>query len=354
MNEVMKHYRHLKKRDRTRIARMKGWGYSLSKIALKTGFNKSTISREFRRNGDIVDRDVKYLKKLYLDLGLKEEYDRIKDKPDHERYLKYETKWADRKAKARTVKSTKRCKIPNEVRSWIKLQLRAGLTPEQAAGRSKRKFKRGISHESVYRIIAQDKKDGGTLYKKLPRFRKRKQRVGSRDYSNTTIPGRVGIEFRPQTVKKRKRLGDLEGDLIVGKAHKSYLLTIVDRRSRQVAIQYLKSRDKKSVKNGFLSALKKMPAALTLTLDNAREFSCHEEITARTGIQIYFANPYASHERGSIENTNGIIRRTFPKKTDFRRVKRAKIENLEKRINSTPRKILGYLTAKEFVSKQML
>lgn len=350
----MSHYRHLTKRDRSRIGRMKGWGYSLSEIARKTGFNKSTISRELKRNGSIVDRDVGFIKKLYLDLGLIEEFERIKNRPNNQKFLKYETKRAHNRAKDRIEKSAQRSKISPELKRWVVNKLRVGLTPEQVAGRSKLEFARGLSHESVYKIILADRKRGGDLFRLLPRFKKRKQRLGQRSYSNKNIAGRVGIEKRPVAANQRSRLGDLEGDLIVGKDNKSFLLTIVDRRSRQVAIEFLCSRKKAVVQKAIQAAISRMPVAKTLTLDNGKEFSCHIEVTKNCGVAIYFANPYASHERGTVENTNGLIRRTFPKKTDFRNISRSKIMMLERRLNSTPRKILGYLSSEEFVDKHAL
>src|SRR4051812_42980221 len=107
----MKHYRHLSKKDRKKISRMKSYGWSCSRIAKLIGVDKSTISRELRRNGEMKDRDLKFWKKLYLDLGLFEEYEQIKDQPDNERFLSYEAKYAERRAEARSLRSVRRAKI---------------------------------------------------------------------------------------------------------------------------------------------------------------------------------------------------------------------------------------------------
>lgn len=348
-------YRHLEHKDRKRISRLKSYGYSYAKIGRLTGFNKSTISRELKRNGAIINRDMKFYKKMYLDMKLYEEYERIRHEPDYELFLKYECRRADELAKYRRQRAgTSRTRIKRVTVEWIIEKLKIGWTPQQISGRSKSRGPQDVSHEYIYRLIIRDKRNGGKLYRLLKRFGKRKRRISERSYTKEIIPGRIGIENRPSVVKKRKRLGDLEGDLIVGGCQKSYLLTVVDRCSRQVVIEPLMKRDRKSVETAFIKAIHRLPSAKTLTLDNAREFSCHVEISKQLGIKVYFCNPYSSYERGTIENTNGIIRRTFPKKTDFRKIPRKKVAALEKTLNTTPRKILNYLTAEEVVSKHRI
>ncbi len=351
MQLVMKHYRHLSKRDRVKIGKMKSHSFSLSQIAKVIGVDKSTISREIRRNGQKIVRDITYKKKLFLELGLLDRYAEIKNQSNIEKTIRYESKYAEKKAKFKAKKSVKRTKIPTATRLWVFKQLRAGWTPDQVAGRSKQECTKSISHESVYRMIIADKKKGGKIYRSLTRFGKRKNRISERNYNRELIPKRVGIEQRPAVVNARRRLGDLEGDLIVGSKSESYLLTVVDRVSRQIAIELLAKRDRNSVRDAFLRAMKRMPKPKTLTLDNAREFSCHVDLTKQMGVKVYFSNPYASFERGSIENANGVIRRTYPKGTDFRNVTQKQIASLEKRLNSTPKKVLGYQTANELTYK---
>lgn len=351
LNPEMNHYRHLTSRDRAKISRMKSYGWSYSKIAKRIGVNKSTISREVRRNGKVTNRDLAFQRKLFYDIGLGECFEQLIRK-DTEEFLSYVSAEAELRAKAKKKTAAMRNKISEETKRWVIKKLEDGWTPDQIAGRSKQETEHPISHESVYRLILLDKKAGGKLYRLLPRFGKRKSRFPARDYtSQSMIPGRVSIEDRPSIVSSRKRLGDLEGDLIVGSSQKSYLVTVVDRVSRQVAIEKILKRDKESVTVALIKSISRFPRALTLTLDNAREFSCHIDVTRLTGVKVYFSNPYASYERGTVENTNGLIRRSFPKRTDFRKVSVEQIQKLELRMNATPRKILKYLTATEVANK---
>jgi transposase, IS30 family len=341
LNLGMKNYRHISERDRKKIAKLKSYKLSASEIARRTGFNKSTISRELRRNGgDIVKVDHS-ASLLYF--YAHEQFDYI---PKGKDYRFYTRRSAHRIAKNRRSEASRRAKVNLTTQKWITNCLRLGWSPQQIAGRSKIEGSQSISHEYVYRFIIKNRKNGGRLYRLLKRFGKRKQRLGKRVYQEI-IPYRVSISERPRIVENRQRLGDLEGDLIVGGHHKSHILTVVDRRSRLLVAELVRSRKKKIIEEAFLKALRRMPHALTLTLDNAREFSCHTEITKKTGVKVYFADPYSSHQRGTNENTNGLIRYYFPKRLDFRRIKPENIRKVEEKINSRPRKVLNYLTAYE-------
>lgn len=322
-------YRQLERRDRVRIASLKRT-CSAAEIARRTGFHRSTISRELKRNGGLWDRGDTC-------------------------HWAYDNVSAQRFANFRRRKANqKRVRILHSTQKWVIQLLKKSWSPQQIAGCSSRLGPQKISHESVYQIILRDKKQGGKLYRKLKRFGKRKRRIAERVYEREIIPQRIDIRERPSIVGTRKRLGDLEGDLIVGKNQKSYILTLVDRKSRQIAIEKLRRRDKPSVEAAFLRALSRFPVVQTLTLDNAREFSCHTEVTAKTLIAIYFATPYTSQERGSIENANGMLRHYLPKRTDFRPIKDEKLLALECDLNNRPRKVLGYFTPLEIVRKELL
>lgn len=342
----MKCYRQLNGKDRKKIARLKSYKLSISEIARRTGFNKSTISRELKRNGWLQRPDDKFWIGVYLHTGLVDAAKELLKKPTKET-LRYMAKYAIRDANIKRRRSVSHKRIPTHVDKWIRKRLLEDWTPEHVAGRSVFECERKVSHEYVYNLIAKDRKEGGILYKKLKRFGKRKQRLGSRQYNIARIPKRTPIAKRPKIVNSRKRAGDLEGDLIVGYKQSGYILTVIDRRSRLVALEYLKTRKSEQVRQAFLRAFKRMPKLKTLTLDNAREFSCHTDLTRETKIKVYFADPYASHQRGSVENINGWIRYYYPKRTDFSDLDRRRLRRIENLLNRRPRKVLGYLTPEE-------
>jgi IS30 family transposase len=219
------------------------------------------------------------------------------------------------------------------LRSWIISKLKQGWTPKQISGRSKIDGPEPISHEAVYQIIKRDRNTGGTLHHLLPRFGRRKQRFNQREYKET-IPDRVDIKNRPKTVEKIKRKC-------------GYVVVVVDRKSRQVALEKIKRKTKALVAEALIKCIKRFPTAHTLTLDNGREFSAHAKLTTQFDLKVYFATPYTSQEKGTVENTNGIIRRTLKKKMRFTSVNQKKIAKIESEMNNRPREVIGFLTPYE-------
>ena len=197
---------------------------------------------------------------------------------------------------------------------------------ESPADRGTLKLEGGenASHEYVYALLHRDKKRGGRLYRLLKRFGKRKQRLGDRDYTKVFPEGRVGIEQRPAAVDDRSRLGDHEGDLIVGYRHSGYVLSVQDRKSRKTVLRKLRTKHMTLVRAQVEVALQKL---------------------------LYFAHPYSSTERGSIENLNGLVRYYLPKRASFARLTQRRLDELEMLLNHRPRKCLGYLTPYEVHSK---
>lgn len=320
-------YRQITVQDRRKIAKLKSYKLSISEIARRTGFNKSTISRELKRNG-------------FLDNSGK--------------FWSYIARYANNSASNSRKRSVQRKRVSFAIDEWIVQKLLEDWTPEHIAGRSSFECSQKISHEYVYKLILRDKKKGGRLYRRLKRFGKRRQRFGSRDYTATFIPERRSIADRPKIANDRKRMGDLEGDLIVGYKQSGYILTVLDRKTRLVALELLPTRKKNVVARAFLKAFKRMPDVKTLTLDNAREFSCHLELKKKVGVQVFFADPYCSYQRGSVENINGWIRHYFPKKYDFKQLLPKDLRRVEKKLNTRPRKVLRYLTPEElaFTNKE--
>jgi len=232
---------------------------------------------------------------------------------------------------------------PNVI-THIEAKLREDWSPEQIANAMKSDpdtAGTSISHETIYQHIWNDKRAGGTLYRHLRQAqKKRRKRHGSKD-SRGKIRNRVDIDQRPAVVETRKRLGYWEADLVCGVGASGYLVTLVERVSRRVLIGYTKTKFADKVTAEILRLLKN-EIVETITFDNGKEFAGHEQIATTLGCQCFFAKPYHSWERGANENTNGLIRQYFPKKMSFAKITVAEIAFVQQRLNTRPRKCLGY------------
>ena len=316
----MSKYTHLTQSDRYQILALLQSGKSISSIATQLGRDKSTIYRELNRNTG---------------------------------FRGYRSQQAHEKASYRLQNSHRHIKITQKVIYKIEKFLCERWSPEQISGFLKTKGF-SISHESIYQHILRDKKSGGDLYKFLRCQKKRKKRYGtSRFDKRGQIQNRVSIDKRPKIVDKRIRIGDWEGDLMIGRHHKGALVTLVDRCSKKTRIVKIESKSSEAVFHAISKAFKR-EVVHTMTLDNGKEFSCHEKISEYTGCKVYFAHPYSSYERGLNENTNGLIRQYFPKKTDFREITSKDVKKVEFLLNHRPRKSLGFLTPNEFHRQKMI
>lgn len=215
-----------------------------------------------------------------------------------------------------------------------------------------------ISHEAIYQFVyAQIHRDGYGSVKPgkedlrtcLRRRRKRRIPPGTRRCQRVLRPKGPSIEGRPSVVDKRCRLGDWEGDTVESAGHKPGVNTLVERKTGKVCITKLSDRTAAATAQAITQRLRRMPkgARRTLTLDNGSENQYWPELKSTVGIQCFFAHPYSSWERGSNENTNGLIRDYFPKSTDFIKIPDDKLAFVERELNTRPRKRLGYLTPNE-------
>ena len=232
-------------------------------------------------------------------------------------------------------------------------------SPEQIAGRIKLDYPDDlamrVSHESVYQYIWEDKKQDGELYKNLRQGRKKhKKRYGKKD-NRGVIPNEKSIDERPEIVNKKERFGDWEGDLIIGHNHKGAINTQVERLSKFTSAVKMKDKTAVFMEKATIKAYSDIPEKLrlTMTYDNGTEMANHEKIAKKLGIDIYFAHPYHSWERGLNENTNGLLRQYFPKGTDFTKITQADVDKAVKALNNRPRKTLKYRTPKEVFTEQM-
>lgn len=239
--------------------------------------------------------------------------------------------------------------------------LLSNWTPEQISGRIKELYPNNpimsISHEAIYKHIytrpqaSLNKKLIKLLVRKKTRRRptKRKRGVGSK------IINQVSIDNRPKHIELREEVGHWEGDLMIGKNHKSAIGTIVERKTRFTLIIKLNSKKADEVAKMFTEKLNQLQEVFkkTMTYDNGIEMARHEKITQKTGMKIYFAHPYSSWERGTNENTNGLIRRYLPKGTDFNQVDKKDLLEIQEKLNNRPRKIIGYKTPKEMIDLEL-
>jgi IS30 family transposase len=345
-------YKHLNGRDRLLISQLRDKGLSQSAIARAIGRDRSTVSRELRRNAYVSTPWDRRFYECISKFWTEEDLDaHLATQPPSER-RRYKV-WSHRDAQAIAEgrawrASMKRRRKKPETRRWVVRSLRRGWSPEQIAGRSRHEAVESVSHEYVYALVYRDKKRGGDLHRCLRRFGRRKQRFGARSYEASRVATkRRSIEVRPAVVDARSRLGDCEADLIVGHRQSGYILSVVDRRSRATVLRRLANKRMETVREQLELARSSLGGARTLTVDNGTEFFGHRQLEAKTGTRVYFTHPYCSTERGSIENLNGLIRQYFPKRSSFSRVTQQRLDVVQDLLNTRPRRCLGFLTPLE-------
>lgn len=307
---------HVTERQRYTIEMMLGQGYRQKDIVLVIGKDKSVVSREIKRNKD-------------------------------QRNGKYRGDLAQRKYESRKQEKPKAIKFTERVKKHVETKLDKKWSPEQISSTMADACGQKVSHERIYQHIIEDKKKGGMLYKTLRRRKKYRKRIGSVDRRGR-IRNQKSIKERPEEVEAKARIGDFEVDLVMGANHKGALLRINDRKTGYAKIRLLKSKDSKQVAKAIVKALKPYKKHLhTITSDNGKEFSDHQYISGKLGIEFYFAEPYSSWQRGANENLNGLIRQYFPKKTSFEDLSWREVKKVENELNKRPRKRILYKTPEE-------
>ena len=291
-------------------------------IALMLGVHPSTVGREIKRNSSSSG--------IYLYEKAQKQTEK-RSKTNHVHYVINAAQW-----------------------SAIDDCIIAKHSPEQITGRLKSAFGISVCHESIYQHILKDAKAGGSLYRSLRQSRKkRRQRRVNKEERRGCIKNRIGIEQRPEIVEDRSRVGDWEVDTIVSRESKPVLITAVERCSLATKIIRVNCKEAPVVSNALVDKLSDYKeVVLTITGDNGKEFAGHEQIAKELNTDFFFARPYHSWERGTNENTNGLIRQYFPKKTDFSKVTDEEVRVTECAINNRPRKSLGYRTAAEIFEEQ--
>ncbi len=228
------------------------------------------------------------------------------------------------------------------------------MTPEIISARARLSGEKFVCKETIYQHIYKDSKIGGDLWSFLPRsHRKRRRRMPKRDgQGRGRIPNQRRIDTRPAEVETRQIVGHWEGDLINGANKTGNLVTLVERHSRFALVGRTQTKAADEVLECICSLFSTLPktAYTGITFDNGKEFALHEDLARLTKMDVYFAYPYHSWERGSNENLNGLIRRLYPKKSSFADINHEELAQIEEFLNDRPRKCLGWLTPREVMS----
>jgi transposase, IS30 family len=238
-----------------------------------------------------------------------------------------------------------------EMREFVCQGLKERWSPDQIAGRLRREFpdrpRCQVSRQTIYNWIEQQDRNGQD-WRSCLRFGKRRK---SRENTGR-LPGARSVEGRPKIVDQRLRFGDWEGDTLVGLGRRSGLTSLVERKSGYTLLAAVADLKAPTVREAMQAQLVELPALLrhTVTFDNGKEFAEHDQLAKATGLDVYFAKPYCAWQRGTNENTNGLVRQYCPKGTDFRDVSHQEVAELQQSLNNRPRKRLGYRTPSEVLA----
>ena len=308
-------YTHLTQDERYQIHLLRRQGVSLGCIAAELARSPSTISRELKRNAGVGG---------------------------------YKPAAAHTRSRARQCARRNALCFSHEQWSHVHAYLRLYLSPQQISGRLKLEQAFCISAESIYRRAYQDKASGGDLASYLRCQKARRKRYASGRERRGVLKNRTSIEQRPAVVEQRSRIGDWEGDTVIGKGHQGVLVTLVERMSRYTLAAPLSSRHSAGVTGAVIELLRPhKEQCRTLTFDNGKEFAEHEFMAQCLDASVYFAHPYCSWERGLNENHNGLLRQFFPKQASLLKVSEHEVNDAVYRLNHRPRKCLGYRTPHE-------
>jgi transposase, IS30 family len=322
----MRQYQQLTIGEREKLQIGLWEGRSLRDIAAELGRSHATLSRELRKNFP-VGRCV------------------------------YTPRLAQMRAEIHVKQRGRRPRLKQDsIRQYVEVKLKKRWSPEQIAGRMKRDHPDwpSISHEAIYQYVYADISinayaHGDDLRQYLRRHHRIRKRKGVFHGNRGPIAGRISIEARPVEVAKRTRYGDWEHDSIESRKSKARLNSLVERKSGLLRLTKIADGIAERTAAAVIKRLKTLPRRLrrTVTVDNGYENAQHQEITKAIDIEYFFCHPYCSGEKGTNENTNGLVREYLPKGTDFALVSEAEVARVERILNCRPRKRLSYLTPLE-------
>ena len=310
-------YRQLTPDERYMLAALRRQGLSQAQMARELGRHRSTLCREFRRN--------------------------CSRSGGHYRPSK-----AQERTNGRRSRSRRNLRFTRQEFALVEELLRRQWSPEQVAGHLRRTGQLRISHETIYRHIWRDKRQGGLLYTHLRGARKRRRkRYGAYD-SRGRLAGKRPITERPQEVETRRQLGHWEIDTVMGTGSLDCIVTLVERKAGLVLIGKLRDRTTGSLNRRVIRLVNRQRGPFeTVTADNGTEFHDYKGIEEQTGVTFYFATPHHSWERGSNENANGLIRQYLPKGAGMAGLSQHRCNAIARKLNTRPRKRLGFKTPLE-------
>jgi len=320
---MSKQYRHLSKQERDRLAILKGQGLSVRTIATQLGRSPSSVSRELRRNTDS-NGSQDYL--------------------PHQAQTLADVRWRQSHRRPRLNSSF--------LQQYVRSNLRRGWSPEQIAGRLRREgHSVTVSHEAVYQWIYLEARE---LIPMLAKAHRKRLPRRYRKKSRSDIPNRVFIRDRPKHIDTREQPGHWEADTVRSLKGKAILAVVIERKTRYARIKTLPRKTAQLFRRALVDALTQYPKhmRLTITYDNGAENTSHTWVDRVLGTKSYFCEPYHSWEKATVENSVGLIRRYFPKGTNFDNVTKYQVLWLERKLNNRPRKCLNYQTPAEAFRQQ--
>lgn len=310
-------YGHLSQDERCLIARHRARGASCRQIAVMLDRAPSTVSRELKRNSCAYDGH-------------------------------YRVEKAQSRAIARRGRSRRNSQYSQQEWSEVQAQLREEWSPKQVIGRRCLADKRYMSYETIYRWIRADRRRGGSLWKHMRHMSKYGRKRRGSPATRGRLLGKRHISERPASVELRREVGDAEGDTVMGWDQRHCVLTLVDRATGYTAIKKMTARTKEEGSTALARAIISMGGRVrSITLDNGTEFHDYKRVEEQFGVKFYFANPYCSWERGTNENTNGLIRQYLPKGMCFKNLTQADCDRIAAKLNNRPRERLGFRTPAE-------
>jgi IS30 family transposase len=310
-------YHQITKEERYTIAALRQEGLRPAAIARRLGRHRSTISREYARNGS------------WWDNG-------------------YRPSRAQEQANGRRSRSRRNQQFDELDWIFVETLLRDDWSPEQTAGYLRKMGAVSISHETIYRHIWKDREVGGDLCKHLRCARKKRRKRYGRYDSRGRLAEKRHISERPSWIERRRQVGHWEIDTVMGVGNEHCIVTLVERATGYVLIGKIASRNMEQATRKTIQLIRKHPEKFkTITADNGTEFHAYKKIEKATGVKIYFATPYHSWERGTNENTNGLIRQYLPKRKSMTNVTQHDCNKIAEKLNTRPRKRYGYDTPEE-------
>lgn len=314
-------YNQLTHGERYAMANMLHQGYSYRAIGQVLGRATSTISRERRRNATTHDGH-------------------------------YRAEKTQQYATARRRRTRKKSQYDAQEWREVERLLKRRWSPEQIAGRRRALMQPSMSKETIYRYVRRQRRAGGQLWRALRIMSKFGRKRRGSPATRGRLVGKRHISQRPAVVQRRRQTGHWEGDTVMGSDQRHCVLTLVERVTGYVVIKKLSARSKEQAAAALSQAIRELNGRVkTITLDNGTEFHDYERVEQQHNVEFYFATPYHSWERGTNENTNGLIRQYLPKGTCLRGLTQTSCNAIAAELNDRPRRRLGFRTPSEVFAR---